>query len=65
MNEWISVKDRLPELFDQILFTDGIKTYYGEKWEGYYLTPIEYQEDSYSIPEDKIIKWMPLPEPPK
>ena len=58
---WISVKDRLPEMYVNVLvYTECKNTFivsmdYTEKWEddyGYYL-------------EENVTHWMPLPKPPK
>ena len=50
--EWISAKDRLPELEKEVLVYDSFgKMYIGlitDGWKGLYVT-----------------HWMPLPEPPK
>lgn len=62
MSEWISVKDRLPEGYKDVLVcfenSSGYHvdiTFYSDKLdygEGWYLTA-------------DITHWMPLPEPPK
>ena len=61
MNEWISVKERLPEVEADIL------AYIGEGsfvvcWmthDGYWQCP------AYLMDKDDVTHWMPLPEPPK
>jgi hypothetical protein len=54
MNEWISVKDRLPKKYGVVLaFTE-----YGDTNAVYY-----YVDKSWGHP-DEITHWMPLPEPP-
>lgn len=62
MNEWISVKDRLPEFLDEVLlFTSAGNIYIGmfyEKHENYTVAG-----DSYGFLYD-VTHWMPLPEPP-
>lgn len=62
MNNWISVKDRLPPYwYDAIISTiDGIVlTAFLHPERGW----IEDNNDEYSI--ENITHWMPLPEPPK
>lgn len=61
MNEWISVKERLPEEGEDVLayLGEGI---FGICWllkDGYWET-----RDSFLYPDD-VTHWMPLPEPPK
>lgn len=62
-NEWISVKDRLPEIGKKVLayrpsmYYEFIQTIYhgSEMW-----------ENGYDIKGDMVIThWMPLPEPPE
>ena len=58
--KWISVKDRLPVVGQEVLcFCAGnlanVYTWTGEEWEDSY----GYYED-----DDIITHWMPLPEPP-
>ena len=61
MAEWISVKDRLPEKYEEGGFRGGLMdvyTYIGDNdWEddyGYYN----------KAEEEGITHWMPLPSPP-
>ncbi len=61
-NQWISVKDRLPETFEDVLvFNSNEETvitigfYYELKWHVYEIHDFSEQ----------ITHWMPLPEPPK
>jgi hypothetical protein len=70
MSEWISVKDRLPELIERdgfknpcsraVLTCDGDKMSVGYRWKS--------GSDEYFLPNDRelneITHWMPLPEPP-
>ena len=66
MSEWISCKDRLPDINEQVLVTDvwngiDVMTYMPDypnepRWEDYYSTSYE---------QDEIIAWMSLPEPYK
>ena len=64
MNEWVSVKDRLPKIGEEVLVFSGksIDVYAfnvmcgeniweDERWRWCYVEDIDY--------------WMPLPEPPK
>jgi hypothetical protein len=64
--EWISVEDRLPELFEcydhsaQVIVTDGrhirLDCYYkGWGW---------YEKKMWQM-QDPVTHWMPLPNPPK
>jgi hypothetical protein len=64
---WISVKDRLPEEWSDVIVTDGINVnagYFGGTWKedggveksGFY----EYENGI----EGLITHWMPMPEPP-
>jgi hypothetical protein len=56
MMEWISVDDRLPEKYSQVLaFTD-----YGDTDSVYFFA----LDKTWGHP-DKITHWMPLPAPPK
>ena len=53
---WISVEDRLPEKYSQVLvFTD-----YGDTDSVYFFA----LDKTWGHP-DKVTHWMPLPEPPK
>ena len=60
--EWISVKDRLPELANDydvvhvlIYLDDG------------FITGADYEKDGFELWADsgEVTHWMPLPEPPK
>lgn len=65
MTEWISVKDRLPELGIPVaILLDG----------NYMLPDIAYRSSKirgnpwcsrYAVRVDSVTHWMPLPEPPK
>lgn len=59
--EWISVKDRLPEEDEEVLYTDTKNIYLGfldsERGRVYW-THYDYLEDK------NISHWMPLPMPP-
>ena len=69
MSDWISVKDKLPKQWEDVLFTDGEEVY-----KGYYSVCVmgEFSEDptnetfygkNFSLEE--IPYWMPLPIIPK
>ena len=59
MNEWISVKDRLPERNDRILAYTPLKPGYTELYNVTrgFMAQLGKRSD--------ITHWMPLPEPPK
>lgn len=61
MSEWISVKDRLPQLCERVLINElsvGVISAYRE-------TETEFRCDSmWSESIERITHWMPLPEPP-
>lgn len=70
MSEWISVKDRLPELNKNVLVYGGTENHpckYNEMTESYFYKMSNCgiikcaKEDMYW----KVSHWMPLPEPPK
>ena len=60
VQEWISVKDRLPEKEQDVLVADNgfiaVWTFYGDYWEDSHGWWQEF---------DEVTHWMPLPEPPK
>ena len=62
MNEWINVKDRLPEMFKYVICFCPEKDY-GSK------IVVDYAETDGGFAEriryGKTTHWMPLPEPPK
>lgn len=62
--EWISVKDRLPEIGERVLTLDkrgriGDREYY--RFESGFIC---FRPDGL-VPGKDITHWMPLPEPPK
>jgi hypothetical protein len=68
--EWISVKDRLPEEWEQVLIT-GMSTsgaplgvHLGELRDGWHFA---LSEDGGCDPnlDENVTHWMPLPTPPK
>lgn len=71
MGEWISTKDRLPELDKLVLgYTDDKKIFIVElsnygffKKELKFSTQAEFEDWLFEL--DEITHWMPLPEPPK
>lgn len=64
MNEWISVKDRLPELYEDVLVYDK---HYGIIIPSYHDEKAFYREDEnrFDIPLLYVTHWMELPEKPK
>lgn len=69
MNDWILVKDRLPDTYDTVLIT--IREDWGEGWE-YHVDCGNYEEihKCWYVFNDweegqpfEIIAWQPLPEP--
>ena len=72
MNDWISVKEKLPEIIDRgerknpcsdpILVCDGYNIEVGMRWK---CGDKEYFEPNYRDDFKKIIAWMPMPKPPK
>lgn len=64
--QWISVKDRLPEMYEWVLI-DGPEVCKrieppSSNWKEQYAW--ETNHDSFYSPND-VTHWMPLPEPPK
>lgn len=65
--EWISVKDRLPEMNKTVLIVRSGSVeigFYNAKDKRFYV-PNESAFDGWPIPVDGVTHWMPLPEPPK
>lgn len=61
---WVSVKDKLPEDLENILFTDGKDVYKGHISKSY----LEEDHYWYSVADhavEGVKHWMPLPKPPK
>ena len=63
-NEWISVKDRLPESYEDVLVYDK---YYGIIIPSYHDEKAFYREDENrsDVPLLYVTHWMKLPEKPK
>lgn len=65
--KWISVKERLPEYYQEVLFYGPTYKYF---FVGYRAEPHAYVDpEENGLTDDLIFKyynfWMPLPEPPK
>jgi len=60
---WISVKDKLPEKYCIVLFTDSENVFAGEFLDGNWLIS-EPNNESPSFPIKEIKYWMPLPTSP-
>ena len=66
VNQWISVKDRLPEIGKSVLV-------YYPKWDGDEIQVAKLEDDGmmfdicgeFNIGTGVITHWMPLPKPPK
>ena len=72
--EWISVKDRLPELDKPVLCYSRIKdidgdsynvTSLGKRFVNYTQKPVFVADAGNFANTEEILFWMPLPEPPK
>jgi hypothetical protein len=68
MNNWISVKDRLPEEKEAVLVTDGtdmsVGCLYHKQFEPENVIPT-YDMSCVEFDLGNITHWMPLPEPPE
>ena len=78
MNDWISIKDKLPELNQEILvleqgYSVTGETYYSDVWiaryigyrgKRHFVQSLGYnpQNKSSSFPYDEVTHWMPMPE---
>lgn len=60
MSEWISVKDRLPELFKSVLTIDSE----GEMFINW-LEDEDKEEEYFAYGGESVTHWMPLPAPPE
>lgn len=70
MNEWISVKDRLPNDDSKVLIT-GISTsgdylgiWFGELRDGWHFAYEGYDDQCDPNLDDNVTHWMPLPPSP-
>ena len=69
MSEWISIEERLPEPYQDVLFYGKghdplVGKTRGETCIGYYRNAFRFDgRDSVEVAE--VTHWMPLPEPPK
>ena len=64
MNEWISVKDRLPEHYRAVIVHGGVAFYDIGRKKWYTLMEM----DGYGEPREimwTVTHWMPLPKPPE
>lgn len=61
VNQWISVKDRLPDEGASVLICtdEGIRSVSARYGNRFFITIVE------AFTEDTVTHWMPLPEPPK
>lgn len=60
MSQWISVKDRLPELYSSVLVYT---------WNGYHRVwwrdeDNDWHSESYAYDPEEVTHWMSLPTPP-
>lgn len=74
MNEWISVKERLPGRFETALIVIASTNGYGEPTSFVSIGGYDHQWDAwevYTSPDKQLCRgetvthWMPLPEPPE
>lgn len=73
--EWISVKDRLPELDESVLCYSKTKDVYngeenhiislGKRFVNYTQEPVFVADSGMLMETTEVLFWMPLPEPPK
>ena len=64
VQEWISVKDRLPELGERVICTDGDAVFEQYRVE---LSCVYGMWDRFGLqsPMQEVTYWMPMPNPPK
>ena len=79
--EWIAIKDRFPNIYNNVLvFADNkgtgepkpysIAMWIGDKWDFINHCPTmpnygAYQDIGYNMDSEDVTHWMPLPEEPK
>lgn len=64
VQEWISVKDRLPELGERVICTDGDAVFEQYRVENSCVYGM-WDRCGLKSPMQEVTHWMPLPEPPK
>jgi hypothetical protein len=68
MNNWISVKERLPEIEALLYTTSGIIVL-GDRYDNKWRVCGHWRHDGTNwisdLTDNDITHWMPLPEPPK
>lgn len=65
MNEWISVKDKLPENFETVLALCKDGDMFVGRHTSWQQWQIWTAKKSTKIVQRTVTHWMPLPEPPK
>lgn len=69
MTEWISVKDRLPDFFDEVIVYDncGYESLVSIAWRRSGSNGGWIWDSRMSYPEElvNVTHWMPLPKPPE
>lgn len=68
--DWISIKDRLPDLYDPVLLCDNkrhiaVGRYTDVSYPSGYVTEFETDGISFNFNKRKVTHWMLLPEPPE
>lgn len=61
--EWISVKDRLPQKYSNVLIYTSFGYVTNGMWVPY--KNIFVYDRGYELEKDEVTHWMPLPEPPE
>lgn len=62
MNEWISIKDRLPHNLQKVL----VYTEFKRMFDAWFSNGVWYENhEGRNLDFDGVTHWMPLPEPPK
>lgn len=60
LNEWISVKDKLPLCGERVIMTDGVFV-----CEGFLNISGKWMRNGIGWIESEITHWMPMPKPPE